>query len=896
MSESKFINETSFSKEIRFGFSEYAKYVISDRALPDGRDGLKPVHRRIIYAMHNLGLGPRSAFKKCARIVGETTGRYHPHAGGVYESLVRLGQDWSLRYPLVEPQGNFGSIDGYPPAAMRYTEARLTKISVELLENISPNVVEFIDNFDGEEQEPTVFPVKVPHLLLNGTYGIAVGISSNIPPHNLTELLNACIAMIDNPRISVEELMGIVTGPDFPTGGVIVGLRGIYDLYRTGAGSMRIRSRVHVERPETHKIKENLIVVDEIPYLQNKAKIIEHIASLIDDNKIRGIKDVRDLSKDKIRIEIVLEAQFADDLGINTILAQLYKKTNLETLFHARINAFVYGTPMTLNLKQALAVFLDFREKTVRAIAQEELDKVLARLHILEGLIIASDHISDVISLIRNSDSRMKAQEGLMSTYGLSELQAKAVLDMTLGRLARMEQGSLRQEAKEKEIRRDELNRIIHERPVLLEHMKQEFYQILENNKKDARRTSIQEIDDINKPEGRPILHQRDLLITLTSHGYLRAIDATVFKVQGRGGKGVAGVPLEKDEKLLDMKIVSNLEDLLLITEDGRIFQIPAYDIPEVKNRTAKGQRYKRYINTDAKFISILNVEHDKFLPSKIFVNITKKGMIKRTRLSKYKFIRKNGIKCLNLKENDAVVSAFIYDDPFYEQPEDIDKNKIANYIVIVSKKGKAVVFHDYKARLTGRVSQGVIAMKLAEDDEVVSAFTIPADKIKDTSILTVTDNGKGKRSPVTKYRVTNRGTKGVINIKLRNNFVISSMPVPREGKATISLINSSGTLIKVNLKGIRNMGRNSQGVRIMRLKRNEKIIMASSVVDESTELEVKLTPEEEKKLEEEIKKSEELDGKEEIDDSSNEVNTETNNENESSNEDNFLDEEKTSD
>ncbi|MHA2033636.1 MAG: DNA gyrase subunit A [Candidatus Kariarchaeaceae archaeon] len=319
-------HKTSFTREMKFGFSEYAKYVISDRALPDARDGLKPVHRRILWAMHQLGLGPRSAFKKCARIVGETTGRYHPHAGGVYESLVRLGQDWSLRYPLVEPQGNFGSIDGFPPAAMRYTEARLESISQELLRNISPTVVDFVDNFDGEEKEPTVLPVKVPHLLLNGSYGIAVGISSNIPPHNLHELLNACVAIIDDPLITTDQLMTHVTCPDFPTGGIVVGLRGIDSLYRTGRGSLRLRSRVHVETPETHKISEYLIVVDEIPYLQNKANLILAISNLIDDKKLRGVKDVRDLSKDNIRIEIEIDEQYADETGVKTILGQLYKR------------------------------------------------------------------------------------------------------------------------------------------------------------------------------------------------------------------------------------------------------------------------------------------------------------------------------------------------------------------------------------------------------------------------------------------------------------------------------------------------------------------------------------------------------------------------------------------
>lgn len=814
-------NSTSFTKEMQRGFSEYASYVISERALPDGRDGLKPVHRRILWAMHEMGIGPRSAHKKCARIVGETTGKYHPHAGGVYESLVRLAQDWSLRYPLVHPQGNFGSIDGYPPAAMRYTEARLARISTELLEKISPAVVPFIENFDGSEIEPVVLPVKIPHLLLNGSYGIAVGISCNIPPHNLTELMNACLVLIDNPMISIEDINKIVTAPDFPTGGIIIGLRGIQSLFNTGIGSLRIRSKTHLETPKTHKVRDSMIVVTEIPYLQNKSKIIEHIASLIDDGKIRGVKDVRDLSKDEIRIEILIHEQYADELGVQTILAQLFKSTNLEILFHSRINAFVYGAPRTLNLKQALLVFLDFREQTVKAIAQEELEKILARLHILEGLLIAADNIDEIIKMIRASGSRADAQKKLMANYKLSELQAKAVLDMTLGRLAKVEQDAIQTEANEKIARKNELDLIIKDRPTLLTLMKEEFQKILDNNTKDKRKTVILAVDDVLRPGERPILHQRDLLVTTTNLGYVRTIEYGLFKLQGRGGKGVAGVPLDASGEIIyDMNVISNLDDVLLFTEEGKVFQFQAYELPEVKRRTSKGTRLKRHMpDIDGNVVKIVNVDHDKFSEDRVLVTVSKKGIVKRTTLDKYGNIRRTGIKGLILKDDDEVVEAFVTDNN--------------SYIFIATKDGSAVLFDETLARLTGRVAQGVKGITLRPNDEVVSAFSITKEAFDNTSIFTITNKGRGKRTPVNKYRITKRGAKGVINIRLKGHHVITSMPVPTDSiNDNISLINSQGIIIKVRVGSIRNMGRSTQGVRVMRLRGSETLLLATSVED----------------------------------------------------------------
>ncbi len=816
--------ETSFTKELKYGFGEYSRYVISDRALPDARDGLKPVHRRIIWAMQDMGLTHRSNYKKCARIVGEVTGKYHPHAGGTYESVVRLAQDWSLRYPLVDGQGNFGSIDGYPPAAMRYTEARLAKISQELTANISKNVVEFVENFDGEEFEPTVLPVKVPHLLLNGAKGIAVGMSSNIPPHQLGELIDGCIAIIDNPRISVLELMQYVKGPDFPTGGLIIGMKGVEDLYMTGKGSIRVRSRVHFESPDTHKVKNNLLVVTEIPYFVNKTTLIEEIATLINDKKIRGISNVRDLSKDKIRIEIEVETGFEDEEALRTIQAQLFKRTSLQTLFHARILAFVWGKPRTLNLKQSLSIFLDFREKVVKNIAIEELEKVEARIHILEGLIIATDHIDEVISTIRSSENRKDAQNKLMSNFGLSELQSKAVLDMSLGRLTRIESGEIQKEAAEKRKRAEELRLVIHDRPHRLQLMKDQLLEV-KNKFNDKRRTDFVYQDIYVGTTDRQFIHERKLLVSSTSEGYVRSIELEKFNTQKRGGRGVAGVPLNEEEKLFDLQIVSNKDDLLLITERGVIHKIPAYEVPEVAKRTRKGRKLSTLIPVESNIVKIVPIEEDGFSADKVFVTVTKNGIVKRTSLDKYKNIRKNGIRCLKFKEeDDRVADAFITEGQ--------------NYIFLASKKGKAVVFKDELARLVGRSSMGVIAMKLEdEDDEIVSAFPISYEDYDDTSIFTITEKGYGKRTKLSDYRITNRGAKGVKNIKVtsKNGLVISSMPVPMEKTegVNISLVNSDGILIRTGVKNIRVMGRDTQGVKVMRVIGDQRVLLATSIVEE---------------------------------------------------------------
>ena len=815
-------NDITFTNELKSGFSEYARYVISDRALPDARDGLKPVHRRIIWAMHELNLTHRSNYKKCARVVGEVTGKYHPHSGGTYESVVRLAQDWSLRYPLVDGQGNFGSIDGFPPAAMRYTEARLARIAQELLRDISEKVVGFVENFDGEEVEPTVLPITIPHLLLNGTKGIAVGMSSNIPPHQLGELIDGCIMLIDNPKVTTAELMEHIKGPDFPTGGLIVGTQGIESLYLSGKGSIRNRSRIQVETPETHKIKRALLVVTEIPYLINKSSLIQEIAELINENKIRGISNVQDLSKRKIRIEIEIESGYEDEESIKTIQAQLFRRTQLETLFHARTLAFVWGKPRTLNLKQALCIFLDFRETVIKKVAIEELEQVKKRIHILVGLVIATQNIDAVIELIRKSESRKEAHNGLKHKFALSDQQVKAVLDMTLGRLTKIEQGDIQKELAKKRQRSEELSDIVFNRVIRLELMREQLHEVKAKHN-DKRKSEIIHYDEIHSITDRGLLHERKLLLSSTNHYYVRSIEFGIFNTQKRGGRGVAGVPLSKDEKVLDMVIASNKQDLLLITLNGIVHKIPAYELPEVKRRMVKGRKLSVVMPIESPVVKIVPINEDGFTSDRVLVTVTAKGMIKRTTLEKFANIRKNGIKCLNFREDDdSVADAFITDGD--------------SFIFMASKFGKGMLFEEKNSRLTGRVASGVKGMRMSEaEDQVVSAFRIPRTEFDETTILTISENGYGKRTLLSNYRLTNRGAKGVINqaVTTKTGLVVSSLPISTSGAGVkISILNSKGILIRTDVSNIRIMGRSTQGVKIMRIKKGQKVIMISKIVE----------------------------------------------------------------
>jgi DNA gyrase subunit A len=876
----QYVEESPFIDNLKEGFSEYAKYVIKDRALPDSRDGMKPVHRRIIWAMHERKLhssspNDTSNKDKCSAIFGDVTGKYHPHAGGTYESIVRLGQWWSLRYPLVLKQGNFGSIDGLPPAAMRYTEAKLAYISQELVRDISKNIVKFVPNWDGKVSEPTVLPVGLPHLLLNGTKGIAVGMSSNIPPHHLGELIDACIAIIDRPEISIDELMQIITGPDFPTGGIVVGLDGIHNLYHKGKGSIKIRSKIELETPENSNSKKTRLVVTEIPYFVSKQKIVEEIDNLIDNKMLRGVIEVLDIGDNpeegkkeetkkkpkedynsEIRIEIEIDPIYAyDDDSVNTIKAQLFERTSLEIMFHANMLALVYGKPKTLNLKQALLIFLDFREEVVIKVAKEELETVNARIHILEGLIKALDIIDEIIDLIKKSDSRANAKSDLMNTYSFSDVQTDALLSMPIGRLARLERQQFNDELEQKLLRQAELMEIIHNREARLNLMKLQLNEV-KVRQNDERRTQILHVDDIFNTTDREFVHQRTVLLSSLNTKYVRAIDFSIFNQQKRGGKGVKGIPIEDDEVLHDLVIASNKDELLLITKNGIVHKIPAYDIPEVLKRTAKGKKLTMVIDSlESEVMKIVPVDHDGFTEDKVLVTVTKNGMIKRTTLDKFAKIRKTGIRCLNFKEDDDFVTdAFVTDNN--------------SFIFMASRLGSAVVFKETNARLVGRVSMGVKGMKLrSSQDAVVSSFAIPATDYETTSIFTVTENGYGKRTELSEYRITNRGAGGVRNLKVnsKTGYVVTSLPVPIDGEGvSLSLVNSKGILIRIGVKDIRVMGRSTQGVRVMRVQKGERVLLASHIVEEGED--EKLPDDNTDIIDENIDLEEDLDDSEDLD------------------------------
>ncbi|MHA1199316.1 MAG: DNA gyrase subunit A, partial [Candidatus Heimdallarchaeaceae archaeon] len=604
----EFIHKSSLSKTLEDAYIDYAHYVISERAIPDARDGLKPVHRRILWAMHQMRLNYNTPHKKCARIVGEVTGKYHPHAGGTYETLVRLAQPFSLRYPVIDGQGNFGSIDGFPAAAMRYTEARLARISTELLQDVIPEIVRFQENFDGEETEPTVLPVKLPLLLVNGTSGIAVGLSSNIPPHNLTEILEATVKLIDVPDSTVDDLSEIVKGPDFPTGGIIINGMAMKGYASTGKGPIVVKARIEIKEATNEK-HEATIIVGEIPYLTNKSTLMEELHELMASKKIRGLVDVRDLSKEKIRIEIDIHEDYSHDKGIGVIISQLYKFSQLQKVFHAKNMAFARGRPLLLNLKRSLTIFLEHREHVIRKTIQHNLNKAFIRLNILEGLHIALQNIDEVIELIKKSESRQDAQEILMKRFDLNEAQAKAILAMQLARLARMEVEAIINEKIELEKQIEEYKELLADKEKRMQIIKAELLEI-KDKFGDKRRTEVRdEMDIYGDMDIYDMLHDRHLLIVTTKKGYVRSLEIDKFRTQRRGGKGMTAVTLREEDMLYDVLVTLNKSTLLLVTEKGIIHSIPAFEIPEAKRRNARGSPWKTILPVESAVVKIVPVD-----------------------------------------------------------------------------------------------------------------------------------------------------------------------------------------------------------------------------------------------------------------------------------------------
>ncbi|KOP71578.1 DNA gyrase subunit A [Cytobacillus solani] len=796
------VKERNISTEMRESFLDYAMSVIVSRALPDVRDGLKPVHRRILYAMHDLGMHSDKPYKKSARIVGDVIGKYHPHGdSAVYETMVRMAQDFNYRYMLVDGHGNFGSIDGDSAAAMRYTEARMSKISMELLRDINKDTIDYQDNYDGEEKEPVVLPARFPNLLVNGTSGIAVGMATNIPPHQLGEVIDGVLAVSKDPEITIQELMDIIPGPDFPTAGIILGRSGIRKAYETGRGSITLRAKVEIEQKPSGK---EVIIVNEIPYQVNKAKLIERIAELVRDKKIDGITDLRDES-DREGMRIVIEVR--KDANANVLLNNLYKQTALQTSFGINLLALVDGEPKVLNLKQCLVYYLNHQKVVIRRRTEFELRKAEARAHILEGLRIALDHLDEVIALIRSSQTTDIAREGLMSKFNLSDKQAQAILDMRLQRLTGLEREKIEEEYANLVKLIGELKAILADEEKLLDIIREELIEIKERFD-DERRTEIV-AGGIEQIEDEDLIPRENIAITLTHKGYIKRLPVSTYRSQKRGGRGIQGMGTNEDDFVEHLITTCTHDTILFFTNKGKVYRSKGYEIPEF-SRTAKG----------IPIINLLGIEKDEWvnaiIPVEEFVDdwflffTTKMGISKRSPLSSFAHIRNNGLIALNLREDDELISVRL-----------TDGNK---EIIIGTSNGLLIRFPETDVRSMGRTATGVKGISLNGDDEVVGMEVLE----EQSQILIVTKNGYGKRTPSEEYRVQGRGGKGIktCNITEKNGNLVSMRAVT--GEEDLMLITTGGVLIRMAVSDISTMGRNTQGVRLIRLDESQNEFVAT--------------------------------------------------------------------
>ncbi len=788
--------------EMKRAFIDYSMSVIMSRALPDVRDGLKPVHRRILYAMNDMGLTHDRPYKKSARVVGEVLGKYHPHGDqAVYDSMVRMAQDFSLRYPLIDGQGNFGSIDGDSAAAMRYTEARMTKIAKLMLEDIDKDTVEWVDNFDGTLKEPVVLPSKLPNLLVNGSSGIAVGMATNMPPHNLSEIIDGIIQVIDNPDISVEELMEIIQGPDFPTGGIIYGGEGIIRAYTTGKGLIKVRARTHIEGEDKRRI-----VVTEIPYQVNKANLLREIAELVKAKKIDGIADLRDESdREGMRIIIELKRDAIEEV----VLSQLFKHTDLQTTFGILNLAIVDGVPRVLTLKELIKHYIDYRVEVITRRTRYELNKALDRLHILEGFILALSNIDEVIAIIRRSRTVEEARIGLMNRFGFSERQVKAILDMRLQKLTGMEIEAVKREYEEIKERISRLEELLSSRENILEEIKKELVEMKEEFGDERRTEIVEEEVDIDIED---LIPDQEVVVTITATGYIKRIPCEAYRTQHRGGKGLIGMQTKEEDIVVDSFITSTHDNIMFFTNHGKVYWLKAYKIPE-GSRHSKGKAIINLLprlEEDEKIETAIPVK--EFDDQHYLVFATKNGLIKKTVLSAYKNIRVNGIKAILLDEDDELVDVKLSDG--------------TQDILLSSADGQTCRFSEVEVRPMGRTARGVIGMKLEEGDKVVSLAVIE----EEGTLLTITENGYGKRSPIKDYRRTHRGSKGVRTIitNERNGKVIFVREVAEEDE--IILTSKNGMIMRVPVGDIRVQGRNTMGVRVMKLDSGDKIVSVAKI------------------------------------------------------------------
>ena len=805
--------------EIKASYLDYSMSVIVSRALPDVRDGLKPVHRRILFAMNEMGMTHKSPFKKSARIVGDVLGKYHPHGdSSVYGAMVRMAQDFNMRYELIDGHGNFGSIDGDEAAAMRYTEARMAKLTNELLQDIDKDTIDYRKNFDESLDEPTVLPAKLPNLLLNGANGIAVGMATNIPPHNLSEVCDGIVALIDNRDITIEELMTHIKGPDFPTGATINGKQGIIDAYKTGRGKVRVAGKVKIE---TDKKGRESIIVTEIPYQVNKSRLIEKIAELVRNKKITGISDLRDES-DREGIRIVIEIKKGEESEL--VLNSLYKYTDLQNTFGIIMLALVNNAPKVLNLKQILENYLAHRYEVVTRRVKFDLTKAENRAHILEGFKIALDNIDEVIKIIRGSRDANIAREQLMANFGFTEIQARSILDMRLQRLTGLERDKIEQEYRDLMLLIEELKSILADDNKKYRIIKDEVLELKENFG-DERKTEIQNarveigIEDLIKDE--------DVVVTLTEKGYVKRIATDSYHAQRRGGVGVNATNTIEDDVVKDMYIAKNLDTLLVFTDKGKVFSLKVYEIPEV-GKQARGKLIGNLIKLgeDEKVSTVIRIrEFDK---NKQVFFVTRDGIVKKTDLSLFSNINKNGIRALTIKDDDQLTYV------------GVTSGNQKNEIFIATNNGFAIRFSEEDVRSMGRTAAGVKGITLRSKDFVVSAAIInpEAENIEDKTVLTITEEGYGKRTALKEYRAQTRGGKGITNFKVgeKTGQIVDVKIV--ENDAEIMLITSEGTLIRTTVNNVSVIGRATSGVRIMKVRNNEKVastvkINKEPVVDE---------------------------------------------------------------
>ena len=799
--DEKLIN-VDIKDEMKKCYIDYAMSVIVGRALPDVRDGLKPVHRRILYSMHELGIFADKQYRKSARIVGDVLGKYHPHGDtAVYDAMVRLAQDFSTRYPLVDGHGNFGSVDGDSAAAMRYTEARLSKISMEMMRDIGKNTIDFVDNFDGSEKEPSVLPSRFPNLLVNGSSGIAVGMATNIPPHNLKEVIDGTIMLIDNPDITIKELNTKIKGPDFPTAGIIYGKDGIKNAYETGRGKITVRAKAEFEEEKGR----NKIIVTELPYQVNKAKLIEDIANLVKDKKIEGISDLRDES-DREGMRIVIELK--RDANPNVVLNLLYKHTKMQDTFGVIMLALVDGEPKVLNLKEVLSHYISFQEEVIRRRTKFDLDKAEARAHILEGLKIALDHIDEVINLIRSSKTPDIAKEGLMSKFGLSEKQAQAILDMKLQRLTGLEREKIEDEYRELIKTINHLKEILSSEQLILDIIKNELTEIKEKYG-DARRTKItNKSDEINLED---LIPEEDVAVTISHSGYIKRLPIDTYRSQKRGGKGIQGLSVRDDDFVENLFITSTHNNLIFFTNMGRAYVLKAFEIPEA-SRTARGTNIVNILPLNGReriqaVIPIKEFDEDAYV-----VLATKNGLIKKTPLSGLSSIRKSGINAINLRQDDEIISVKLTDGN--------------QRITVVSQNGYAITFEESDVRSMGRTAAGVKSISLRDEDIVVSMEIYD----KESDLLIVSDNGFGKRTSFADYSVQGRGGKGLKTYKVtkKTGKIIGAKTVKDNDE--IMLINNSGVIIRLEVNNISRLSRNTSGVTLMKTQKDEKILSIAKI------------------------------------------------------------------